>query len=413
MKNSEPLSQSIQLGPHTVENRFAINAMECNDADDQGNPGPKTYRRYKNLFEGDAGVIELEAITITDQHVGRKNQLSVLPRNKESLKKFTSELKEVNDNPLFIWQLTHSGELSHPDFSQRVTPKPLPGFGGKLLTGDDVKKIIDQFVRSAKIAHECGADGIDLKLSHGYLGSQILRPYNDREWEYGGSWENRRKFAFELCERVDEEINDPDFLVGSKISLWEGFPGGQGTAGPDTAVMDLSEPLDLIKGLEERGHDYIIVSAGSPSITLALTQPDKKIPRDVYLHHTFQKEVKEVVDPDTVVIGSAYSVLRNGQNNLLGVEKEKKSLSYWGNKNIRDGVVDMVALGRQSLADPKMPAKYLTGRKDDIDWCTACDHCVEFLINQKQVGCATYNDEYVQSYQKMIEEGEEIAEKHT
>ncbi|MCK5570070.1 MAG: 2,4-dienoyl-CoA reductase, partial [Spirochaetes bacterium] len=67
---------------------------------------------------------------------------------------------------------------------------------------------------------------------------------------------------------------------------------------------------------------------------------------------------------------------------------------YWGNKNIDDGVTDMIALGRQSLADPLLPAKYLEGKEDEIKWCTACDNCVELLIRQQNVGCTTYNKPY-------------------
>jgi len=58
-----------------------------------------------------------------------------------------------------------------------------------------------------------------------------------------------------------------------------------------------------------------------------------------------------------VLIGSAYSIFRNGKNSFRGVRPEEASLVYWGNKNIRDGVCDMVAIGRQSLADPLLPAK--------------------------------------------------------
>ncbi len=109
-----------------------------------------------------------------------------------------------------------------------------------------------------------------------------------------------------MVERVRKEIPDKNFLIGSKISMWEGFPGGQGSAGPDTAIMDLTEPLDLAKGIEERGASFVIQSAGSPSITLALSQPDKAVPDQVYLHHTFQKALKDVLKPETVVIASAY-----------------------------------------------------------------------------------------------------------
>ncbi|MCL4385879.1 MAG: 2,4-dienoyl-CoA reductase [Actinobacteria bacterium] len=398
------LFKPIKIGNKISENRIAINAMECCDSDEEGNPSEKTYRRYQRHFEGGSGVVVLEAITVGYESRSRKYQLSIMPRNEKALAKFVSEMKRINPKTLFFFQLTHSGELSHPDFSKRVCVKPLPGFGGELLTEDDVEKIMDQFVTSAKIAHSAGADGIDIKLCHGYLGSQFIRPYNDRKWKFGGSWENRTRFPYTIYERVQKEINDPNFILGSKVSIWEGFPGGCGSAGPDTAIMDLTESLDLVKGIEERGAKFIIVSAGSPSITLALSQPDKKIPDDVYLHFGFQKAVKSVVKPETVVIGSAYSVLNNGNNALQAVKREEASLKYWGNKNIKDGVTDMIAIGRQSLADSLLPAKMKAGKEDTINWCTACDNCIEFLIRQKNVGCATYDKEYADSLRQIRRE---------
>jgi 2,4-dienoyl-CoA reductase-like NADH-dependent reductase (Old Yellow Enzyme family) len=205
-------------------------------------------------------------------------------------------------------------------------------------------------------------------------------------------------------EKVMKEINDPSFLVGSKVSVWEGFPGGCGSAGPDSSIMDLTESILLVKGLEERGAAYVMQSAGSPSITLALSQPDRKIPDYAFLHHYFSKTLKDNLKPETVVIGSAYSIFRDGRNSFQAVEREKSSLLYWGNKNICDGVVDMVALGRQSLADPFTPMKLMAGKEDEVNWCTADDHCIELLIRQKNVGCCTYNKPYTEALKEVRRE---------
>lgn len=170
-----------------------------------------------------------------------------MPRNEKELTKFAKEMKSVNDKTLFFWQLTHSGEFSHPDFSRRVTVKPLAGFGGDQIDADHIDKTIEQFVTAAKIAHNAGADGIDFKNCHGYLGYQLVRPYNDRDWKCGGSWENRTRFTYEVYERIAKEINDPNFSIGSKVSFWEGFPGGQGSIASDSAIMDLTEPIKLVR----------------------------------------------------------------------------------------------------------------------------------------------------------------------
>ena len=416
MSEKEVLFTPIKIGNKVAPNRLAWNAMECCDADENGNPSDKTYERYEKLFEGQAGLINLEAITIQYDSRSRKNQLSIMPRNVAALKKFVEHLKSINKNNVFIFQLTHSGEISHPGFSERVrvTKEPLYGYeNSRQLSAEEVDDIIEMYIQASKIAHDVGADGVDLKFCHGYLGSQILRPFNKDDWKYGGSWENRSKFAFAITERVKKEINDPNFVIGSKVSIFEGFPGGQGTAGPDTALMDLTESISLIKGLEERGANYIWQSAGSPSHTLALSQTDKKIPDHGYFHFYFQKVCRDNLKKDTVVIGSDYSIYRDGKQPFQAVAPENNTLKFWGNKNINEGIIDMVGLGRQSFADPYLPQKMMEGRDDDIKWCTACDNCIEFLIRQEPVGCSTYNKPYVKRMVEIRKEKGNLKEKHT
>ena len=409
MSYKETLLSPIKIGGRECMNRFFIQAMECNSEDESGNPSPLTTDRYRQIFEGGAGFVSLEAITVTRESRGRDNQLTIMEPNRKPLADFVRQVKAVNPNILFIFQLTHSGELSHPDFSRRVTVKPLYGFGGDVLTEAEVDKIMDDFVLAAQIAHDAGADGVDLKLCHGYFGSQIIRPYNDRKWKYGGAWENRSRFAYDLAERVRRAVGDDSFLIGSKISAWEGFPGGFGTDGPDSPIIDLTEPISLLQGLEERGASFFIQSAGSPSITTSLTQADKHSPFFAYLHQYFAKELKKCVKPETVIIGSNFSPFRDGNNGLCAVAPEKSSLFAYGAQCIEQGVMDMVALGRQSLADAHLPKKLQEGREDEIKWCSLCDLCLELLIQQSKVGCCTHDRFYAQELARTRKEKGRLA----
>jgi len=413
MNYRDTLLQPLKIGNFTAQNRFFMQAMECNDEDESGNPSDITLERYQNLARGEAGLVSLEAISITRESRSRDNQLTIMPQNEKALTDFVKKVKEVNPNMLFVFQLTHSGELSNPAFSRRVTVNPLYGYGGDLLTEEEVDRIVDGFVMAAKIAHNAGADGIDMKLCHGYLGTQILRPYNSRKWKYGGSWENRSRFAYDLYERIQKEVNDNNFLIGSKISAWEGFPGGFGTEGPDSPIIDLTEPIALLKGLEERGAQYFIQSAGSPSITISLTQTDKHVPYFAYLHQFFAKELKKNLRPETVMIGSNFSPFRNGKNGLCAVEPEKSSLLQYGAQCVERGVVDMVALGRQSFADPFLPKKLREGREDEIKYCTVCDNCLELLIQQSKVGCCTFDKRYTEELVRTRKEKGKLKIAHT
>jgi len=404
MAEENLLLTPVSIGGRKLPNRLAVGAMECNDADDAGNPSAATYARYESFFEGGAGLICLEAITCQRESMSSIHQLSLTPENAKPLEKFIGRLKSINKDNVFIFQLTHSGEVSHPVLSKpvRVTKEPLYGFENSLHIGDaEVDLIVDQLVEGAKIAHAAGADGVDIKLCTGYLGSQILRPFNKDDWKYGGAWEKRRQFAYDLIERIIKGVNDPAFIVGSKITMYEGFPGGQGSAGPDTALMDLTETIDLVKGLEERGASYFIEATGAPRHTEDFCKTDRAKPYIGYLHFYFQKMLKDVLKPETAVVGTCYSLYRDGSHKSFpAVKPENNTLKYWGNKNIGDGVVDIVSLGRQSLADPAVAKKMAEGRESEIKWCMGCDNCTIFLISQEGGGCAVYNKELAE---KLIE----------
>jgi len=414
---SELLFKSLKIGPREAPNRIAINAMECCDALENGDPSPATYARYEKLFYGKAGIVFLEAITPQYEYRSRLNQLSILDHNLPGLKKFVSHLKSVNPETILLFQITHSGEISSNKFAKRcrVTKEPLPGYEDAELIGEEgVEQAIKDYVNGSRIAYEAGADGVDLKLCHGYLGSQILRPFNRENWKYGGKWENRRQFAIDIYDRVRKEVNDDKFLLGSKISCYEGFPGGCGTLGPESAAMDLTESIDLVKQLEAHGMHYVLQSAGSPSHTLALAHPDIKIPDYAYMHFHFQKAYRDNLKPETAVIGSGYTIYREGNaKGFKAVKPEKNSMRFWGNKNIEDRVVDAIAIGRQSYADPYLPLKMMENKDDSIKWCTLCDRCVEMLIRQKAVGCHIFDKHFVDTYKEMRKEMGELEAKHT
>jgi hypothetical protein len=75
--------------------------------------------------------------------------------------------------------------------------------------------------------------------------------------------------------------------------------------------------------------------------------------------------------------------------------------------------VDMIAIGRQSIADPELPIKLEEGRENEIKWCTTCDHCMEIMIHQHNVGCCTYEKEYAQDFQQIRKESGMLKEFHT
>lgn len=394
MKNSTPseLAKPINLGSRTAPNRIAYQPMEANDADEVGRPTENTFKRYQRYAQGGPGVIFLEAITISHESRGRTNQLRINEETEESLRKLVAAMKAENPDPLILFQITHDGRQSGR-FSRVVSVYPTGDPEIEVLTAEELETIGDQFAAAAAITRSVGADGIDFKHCHGYLCCEMLRPANRREDGYGGSFQNRTRFFGETLEKIKRAVDDPSFVLGCRISAYEPEPGGFGTSGPFDDQEDLTEAIAFARLMEESGMHYINVSAGG-----TLVAPLKKEPEAVFRHFRMTGQIKTSVS--FPVIGSAYTVLVDGDNNLEGEDPQKKSLQYWAERNIKEGRVDMVGVGRQSFADPLFAKKLLNG-STDINYCVLCNSCFKLIFQQKESGCVVY-DEYYRAILKNI-----------
>jgi 2,4-dienoyl-CoA reductase-like NADH-dependent reductase (Old Yellow Enzyme family) len=397
--NLEMLSFPLQIGKKIATNRIVIQPMECNDGDAQGNPTKLTFERYRRLAEGGAGIIVIESLTLSYESRARKNQLKISEETAKGLERLVKEMREVNPKPLILFQVNHSGRLSGAAFSRVVSLYPAGDPNVHLLTEKEIEEIGEKFVRAAILSKQIGVDGIDFKHCHGYLCGEMLRPANTRDGRYGGSFENRTTFFKETAEKMKKAIGDESFLLGVRYSFYEGIPGGFGTAGPEEVAEDLFEPLRFARMVEEMGMDFINVSAGIPAVTPEIVRPTKSFPEGVYRHFGWAKAVRRLVG--IPVIGSGYSYLRDGKNDLKNPDPSKKSFLYWAEKNLKDGSVDLVGIGRQSLADPLFVKKILSGNIDQINFCTACGGCSILLKSQEEVGCTIYNQYYKEVLRKV------------
>ena len=206
----------LQIGGLTTKNRFAVLPMECADAAEGSHLSQDMQMRYDRYAEGGAGLVFLEAVTLQHETRSRDRQLLLDVYKKESREeweRFVASFKAKHPSTLLIFQYHHAGETAGKEFSRRVTVKPLTPFGGELIDAWYIDDYIHRQVETAKFLYRIGVDGIDLKFCHGYLGSQLLRPYNDRDWKYGGS--GRTEAVLHLKpERIRRAVPDPKFLIG-------------------------------------------------------------------------------------------------------------------------------------------------------------------------------------------------------
>ncbi|MDD2395710.1 MAG: hypothetical protein PHG12_08230, partial [Sphaerochaeta sp.] len=165
------------------------------------------------------------------------------------------------------------------------------------------------------------------------------------------------------------------FILGSRISYWEGIKGGCGTASSDDAVEDLSEMDRVISLMADLGMDYVNVSAGIPGVTSEITRPTATS-KWFYLHQfRYARRAKALVGERMKVFGSAYSVLQEE-----GVHEAQS--------NIELGYADFAGWGRQTLSDPLLPKRLALG--DEVDYCKLCSGCSKLMVKQEEVGCIIY-----------------------
>ena len=373
--------KTLKIKNKSIPNRLVAQAMEGNDCENGGRPSKRTIDRYRKYAAGNWGLVSIEAVSIIETSLARVNGMIINQKNLDSIKYLVDAFREHNKESLLIIQITHSGERSG-SFSDIVTLTPSDKSSPRYISSDEIEKIRDLFIMGALLSEQTGVDGVDIKLCHGYFGGEMLRPTNTRNDKWGSSFENRTRFLREIIQGIKSGRKNDNFILGSRISIFEGIRGGCGTIGPNEIVEDLSEMCDLIRLMDDLGMDFVNISAGIPALTGTITRPVESSKYLVLNHLRYSKTVKNLVKNENrklKVIGSAYSTFKA---EALDVAKEMLALDY----------VDLCGFGRQSFADPLTPKKLAAG--EPVNWCVLCSGCAKLMIAQLNDGCIVYDDFY-------------------
>lgn len=212
-------------------------------------------------------------------------------------------------------------------------------------TKEQLEEARDSFGAAAKTVKEAGIDAIELHCAHGgaTLGCSTISPfYNHRDDEYGGSWENRLRFATSSI-RVIREAVGPDYPVIVRLSADE-LLGKDGITLEDTCKY-------IVPALEAAGVDCFDISQGSimhspEGITIPLYYP-----RGCFIHHA--EAVKKVTEKPVIGVGR-----------IVDLDMAEKFLA--------EDKADIIYLGRQLTSDPETVNKYWDGRTDEIRQCIGC-----------------------------------------
>jgi 2,4-dienoyl-CoA reductase-like NADH-dependent reductase (Old Yellow Enzyme family) len=373
---ASPLGQAMRAQPFSIANRFAIQPMEGWDGTPDGRPSEWTIRRWEHFGRSGAALIwGGEAVAVRHDGRANPNQLLINERNRADLAKLRETLIGAASPGVVVGlQLTHSGRFSRPN-SRRPEPRILyrhPIMDRRLglpddyplLSDGDVRAIIEDFHRAARIASEIGFDFLDIKHCHGYLGHEFLSAHT-RPGAYGGSFENRTRFLREVVEGVRAVA--PGIGLGVRLSAFDTVPFGKsGTpesfegcvpyrfafgVNPQNPVEpDLTEPIQFLSLLQELGIRLVNITAGSPYTNPHIQRPALFPPSDGYrppedplVGVARQMAVTRALKqhfPEMLFVGTAYSYLQ-------------EFLPHVAQAAIREGWIDAVGLGRITLSYPE------------------------------------------------------------
>lgn len=269
-------------------------------------------------------------------------------------------------------QLHHAGRESYYQLTQgrAVAPSAVPsylfGFAGtpREMTPDEIRETIAAFGAAALRARSAGFDAVELHGAHGYLLMQFLSAHSNRRTdEYGGDFRDRARFMIECIAEVRRQVGD-DFPISLRISGEECIKGGYGIEDMQSIVPDLVKAgADLIHtSFGTHGNAGVNIDTPNPSAPAEYEQGFKA---------RLARKIKEVTDVPVIAVG-------------------RFTDPYFMNEVIARGDADLVAVGRQHLADPDFLNNARNGRPEDTFECLACNQgCIERLIfEQKPVRCA-------------------------
>jgi N-ethylmaleimide reductase len=215
------LFTSIHVGRYSLPNRLVMAPMTRSRADSAGVPGDLAAEYYAQ--RASVGLIVSEGTQPSDDGQGYLTTPGIYTDPQVAGWQKTTSAVHDKGGRIFI-QLMHAGRMSHPDNTPHhrrgVAPSAIaPGSSiftvtgmqpipePRALTTDDIRQTVADFRTAARRAIEAGADGVEIHGANAYLIQQFFAPSaNTRTDDYGGSIENRARFAIEVATAIADEI---------------------------------------------------------------------------------------------------------------------------------------------------------------------------------------------------------------
>lgn len=351
----------IQIGPMTVKNRFVVPPMGNNFANPDGTWSDQSVAYYAERAKGQFGLITIEATVVHHGAKGGPKKPCLYDDSSiESLKKITDACHA--EGAKVSIQLQNAG----PEGNAKNAGAPIeaasaiPSVYGKdtpvEVPTEKVYELVKGYGDAAERAMKAGADAVEIHMAHGYLVNSFISPRtNKRVDEFGGNFENRMRFPRLIVEEVKRR-------VGGKVAILARINSSDEVEGGD----DVHDSAAIAAYLEDCGVEGLHVSR-------AVHIKDEYMWAPTAVHAGFSAdlvtEIKRAVSIPVITVG-------------------RYTEPYYAELLLREGRADLVAFGRQSLADPHMPEKAMNDNLEDLVPCIAClQGCVANMYKGEPICC--------------------------
>lgn len=360
-EKSMKLFEECQIGNLTLKNRVVLAPMGTT-TDQSFAFNQRDVEFYAKRAQGGCGLVLTGAVSVSTEFEPAACQL--LNSNKHVyMLHMIAERVHMYGAKFGIQLSPGIGRMNWIDpHTPPYSSSPCPNYYNpelicKELPVDGIKRLVKQMGESAKLAQAAGVDIIEIHAYGGYLIDQFISAkWNKRTDEYGGSFENRTRFLFEIVEEVRKACG-PKYPIAVKITL----------DSVDDDEKPIEEGLAIAKKLSDMKVDLIHVGRGSYSCRWRMVS-------SVYQEPGFDidaaKAIREVTGDTPIMI--------HGKLNHKEVAEEA----------VASGVTDLIAIGHGMIADPAWANKVRKGLDDEIVPCIGCGECHANAMKGRARPCA-------------------------
>lgn len=351
----------IKIGPMVVRNRFVVPPMGNNFANTDGTMSDRSLAYYLERARGGFGLITFEATVVYKKAKGGLRKPCLFDDSTiDSFKRVIDACHEAGAK--ISIQLQHAG----PDGNAKAAGYPInaasaiPSKCGKdipiAMPTEEIYEVIEAYGDAAVRAKKAGADAVEIHCAHGYFISSFLSPRtNKRVDEFGGCFENRIRIVRLIIENIRKKVGH-SIAILCRINSSDEVEGG----------LDVHDSATIAAYLEDCGVDCL-------NISRAVHIRDEYMWAPTAIHGGFSAElvteIKRAVNIPVIAIG-------------------RFTEPYYAELLVREGRCDLVAFGRQSIADPHMPNKAESDSLDEMSPCIAClQGCVPYMYKGEAISC--------------------------